>query len=98
MRSQLPHIVWQGKLLLNLFSLDDLLFSDFKELEQLFALTFDLFLLSRRVDCFGFVGGFVSAFCSFLLLFLCFLNDSEMCSQLLSQACIVLLNLVGKDR
>ena len=103
MRAQLSHVVWQGKLLFDLFSLDDLLFSDFKELEQLFALTLDLFLLSSRVDSFRdvVVGRLVSCFLGFLLLFLCFLSfldDGKMCSQLLSQACIVLLNLVSQDR
>ena len=89
MRAQLSHVVWQGKLLFDLFSLDDLLFSDLKELEQLFTLTFDLFLLSSRVDCFRYVivGMLVSSFLGFFLLFLCFLcflDDGKMCSQLLS--------------
>ena len=102
---ELVNAIWQIKLLLYLFSLEDFLLAYLEEFEQLFTLNFSLTLGLSIFACLSFFClnflrlqlislGF---FLDFLLL-PSLLNDQKMGCKLLLETGIVLLDLVCQNR
>ena len=103
--------LWQSKLLLDRFSLEDLILTDLKELEQLFSFSFRFSLGSLFVGLSIVSGRFLAfslcLFCSLSLFFAFFpsllfllvrpLYHQKMCGKLLLQTAVVLLDFVGED-